>query len=627
MRTLRPLGCCERYLGPTLLIGCFLICLPVNTTRAQATSDDSQRDRVIALVERLGGLIERDARAPGQPVVGIKLATTRITDEQLGELQGLSSLRTLNLTQTRISDAGLAQLRGHKGLRSLDLFDTRVTDRGFASIATMSGLETFVVGVCDVTGAGLSQLESLNHLKTLTLVDLEITDKTLAAVARLTRLDELNLRDLKITDAGLAHLRGLTRLRRLSLSRSLHEESAITDAGLAHLAGLNNLEELGLENTRVTDAGLISLKGLPNLKRIRRAGTAITAAGLKQLAHLEPDRVPARAVLPKSVEPGSAPGRVEAPVDGTPAQIRTAVAKALPPLQKGLLAYEEKRDCFSCHNQSIALVAMKTARSRGLTIDEEAFQGAVALTLADLESALEKYRKGQGQAGAADRASYALWTLEAADHPSDEITTAVAEYLLRADRDRGHWMSIVATRVPMEGSHFTVTALAVRGIRTYAPDARADLVTQRVAQARSWLTKAQPVDTEDRVFRIWGLKYAASEPEAINAAVKDLLATQRGDGGWAQIDTLASDAYATGSALVALHRAGGLSTGEPAYRRGVAFLLRTQRVDGTWFVTSRSLAFQTYFESGFPYGNDQFISAAASGWAAAALALALPPRH
>jgi hypothetical protein len=42
-------------------------------------------------------------------------------------------------------------------------------------------------------------------------------------------------------------------------------------------------------------------------------------------------------------------------------------------------------------------------------------------------------------------------------------------------------------------------------------------------------------------------------------------------------------------------------------------------------VASRSLAFQTYFESGFPYGKDQFISAAASGWAAAALALALPP--
>src|SRR5262249_26962915 len=105
----------------------------------------------------------------------------------------------------------------------------------------------------------------------------------------------------------------------------------------------------------------------------------------------------------------------------------------------------------------------------------------------------------------------------------------------------------------------------------------------------------------------------------------DLLATQRGDGGWGQIDSLASDSYATGSALVALHEAGDLLTNDPAYRRGGAFLVHTQKADGTWFVSSRSKPFQLYFASGFPYGKDQFIAVAASGWAAAALALALPP--
>jgi hypothetical protein len=46
--------------------------------------------------------------------------------------------------------------------------------------------------------------------------------------------------------------------------------------------------------------------------------------------------------------------------------------------------------------------------------------------------------------------------------------------------------------------------------------------------------------------------------------------------------------------------------------------------DGTWLVKSRSHPFQTYFESGFPHGPDQFISVAASGWATAALVLACP---
>ena len=139
------------------------------------------------------------------------------------------------------------------------------------------------------------------------------------------------------------------------------------------------------------------------------------------------------------------------------------------------------------------------------------------------------------------------------------------------------------------------------------------------------MVKSQPIDTEDRVFRLWGLKYAAASREEIKAAAKQLLATQRTNGGWAQIDELASDAYATGSALVALHEAGGLATNDPAYRRGVAFLVHSQKDDGTWFVASRSQPFQLYFESGFPYGKDQFIAVAASGWAAAALALALPP--
>jgi hypothetical protein len=63
----------------------------------------------------------------------------------------------------------------------------------------------------------------------------------------------------------------------------------------------------------------------------------------------------------------------------------------------------------------------------------------------------------------------------------------------------------------------------------------------------------------------------------------------------------------------------------PQYERGVQYLLRTQQADGSWYVKTRALAFQPYFESGFPYGYDQWISAAATSWATMALAAALPP--
>jgi hypothetical protein len=82
--------------------------------------------------------------------------------------------------------------------------------------------------------------------------------------------------------------------------------------------------------------------------------------------------------------------------------------------------------------------------------------------------------------------------------------------------------------------------------------------------------------------------------------------------------TLSSDAYATGQALYAL-QAVGVEADADAYRRGADFLLRTQLEDGTWFVRTRAFGVQPYFETGFPHGPSQFISATATAWATIAL--------
>jgi hypothetical protein len=596
-------------------------CLATSAAWGQAPGTDSAEARVAAIVARLGGQIEREGNAPGGPVTAIRLATTRVSDEQVRELGQLASLRHLDLTQTRVTDDGLARLRGHQGLRSLVLYDTRLTDRGFEHLATIRQLESLSVGQCRLRGPGVSQLGAMQSLKSLSLVDLDATDETLAGVAQLRQLERLDLIELGITDASLGHLRELKRLRSLHL-----DGNPITDDGLAQLAGLTSLEELGLEGTQVSDAGLRHLKDLPKLRRLGHGDTKITDEGLRQLPRL--DRPPAAGIVSRSGtdRPAKSEGEeTPQPQAGVDAQqVREALERALVPLQRTLVVYAEKRDCFSCHNQAVPLVALVLARSRGLAIDEESFQAGVTLTLADLESANERYRQGRGQPGGAMRAAYALWTLEAAGHPPDETTAAVAAYLLRADQGKDHWTTS-ARRVPIEASHFTTTALALQGLQAYASAERHDVLKDRVRRARAWLATARPVDTEDRVFRLWGLKLAGASAEEITAATRELRATQRADGGWSQTDDLASDAYATGSALVALHRAGGLPTDDPAYRRGVASLLRSQRADGTWRVASRSVPFQLYFESGFPYGKDQFISAAASGWAAAALALAVPP--
>ena len=123
-----------------------------------------------------------------------------------------------------------------------------------------------------------------------------------------------------------------------------------------------------------------------------------------------------------------------------------------------------------------------------------------------------------------------------------------------------------------------------------------------------------------------GLAWSKAKTASIADAAKELAAAQRSDGGWSQLPTMGSDAYATGEALYALN-AGNMPTTNPVYQKGLKYLLRTQAADGSWHVATRSIWVQPYFESGFPYGHDQWISAAGTSWATMALSLAVEPQR
>jgi hypothetical protein len=318
-----------------------------------------------------------------------------------------------------------------------------------------------------------------------------------------------------------------------------------------------------------------------------------------------------------------APARAD---DATPSskEVREAVEKALPLLQKGAAGHREQRTCFACHSQGLPVLAMTTARSRGIDIDEKELAAQSEFINVFLDRNKKNYLEGRGQGGQADTAGYALWTLEMGGWKPNDTTAAVTEYLLLYKKDQAYWPA-TSNRPPSEASPFTTTYVALRGLRTFGTAEQKERTEDRVKAAREWLVKTPAKDTEDRVFRLWGLKLAGADADEVKKARQALLKLQRDDGGWAQTSTMEPDAYATGSALVVLHEAGGLAADDPAYRRGMSYLLKTQNKDGTWYVKSRSKPFQTYFETGFPYEKDQFISSAASGWAATALALSLPP--
>ena len=123
-------------------------------------------------------------------------------------------------------------------------------------------------------------------------------------------------------------------------------------------------------------------------------------------------------------------------------------------------------------------------------------------------------------------------------------------------------------------------------------------------------------------MQLLGLLWAGTDVRRLQDPLDNLMALQRADGGWSQTPGLATDAYATGQVLFTLHEL-GVSVSDKAYRRGVEYLLRTQFEDGSWHVVSRAVKFQPYFQSGFPYDHDQWISAAGTAWAAMGLAYAV----
>jgi hypothetical protein len=293
----------------------------------------------------------------------------------------------------------------------------------------------------------------------------------------------------------------------------------------------------------------------------------------------------------------------------------------------GAVGHRENRTCFACHNHGVPLLALSAARDHGIAVDQDELSRQQTFIAEFLGKNRENYLQGKGTGGQADTAGYALWALSAAGYKGDETTAAVAEYLLLRHKDRDHWLG-TSNRPPTEASSFTTTYMALYGLAAYGTTDQAERIAARREQVRPWIVGTPARDTEDRVFRLLSLQAADAPASDINTAVKELLARQRQDGGWAQLDSgdpvraTESDAYATATALVALHTVGGVPADDPAYQKGLAYLLKTQLADGSWHVISRSKPFQPYYESGFPHEKDQFISCAATGWATWALVLA-----
>jgi hypothetical protein len=295
-------------------------------------------------------------------------------------------------------------------------------------------------------------------------------------------------------------------------------------------------------------------------------------------------------------------------------------------LQRSSKQFASQGGCIGCHHQQLTSTATVVARSKGIPVDE-----TVSSDL--LKSMAASYRARQSNSviqrldggGLFGSTLFTLGALQAAKYPADEEgTDAAVVYLLARQYLDGRWPHEDISRSPLDDGDVNRTALAVAVIEAYAPPSLKTEADEHLRRSRQWLRTVRSRTTDDHAMRLFGLRHSGGTPTEVETAAKELLALQRPDGGWAPRPYLDSDAYATSQALWVLSDTGTLPVTDPAYRRGLEFLVRTRGADGSWHVPSRAPKFQPYFESGFPYGHDQWISSAATARAVVVLSGSLP---
>jgi ankyrin repeat protein len=301
----------------------------------------------------------------------------------------------------------------------------------------------------------------------------------------------------------------------------------------------------------------------------------------------------------------------------------SAVEAATALLQRSAVEFFKQSGCVGCHHQPVTLAAMNAARAAGLRIDEQAARELVRMIVADFTSGQDSRMQRFDPGGGGDGQGYSMLALAGAGYAPDAVTDTIAVHTAAMQRAAGNWHVGDASRSPIQESEIARTARAMRVLQLYSPPALEAEFSGRIARARDWLLAAHPKTNDDLAMQLVGLFWAGTPATKVQALGRELVAAQHEDGGWSQNRNLASDAYATGEALWALRESGIARPADAAYQRGLKYLLNTQWSDGSWYVRGRAPKFQPYFQSGFPFDHDQWISSAATAWAVMALAPAV----
>jgi hypothetical protein len=285
---------------------------------------------------------------------------------------------------------------------------------------------------------------------------------------------------------------------------------------------------------------------------------------------------------------------ISASVGGTAvadeAALKAAIDRGTAFLAKDALQWKKDHNCVSCHHAALVSWSLREAKLRGHAVDE-AVLAEMTKWCAESGSGKTGVPRPEGIPQALNwKAVFIALALGADPHPDETSQKGLQLMLTTVKEDQteeGVWKAWPDTRPPIFGpSDETATALATLALLPEAAAGDPSAVTAR-DKGLAWLAEHETGGDHQAVcVRLILLRRMDRAEADSQPLVKRIRESQRDDGGWGQIPEMASDAHATGQALYALALAGHKPDGA-AIQRGQAFLIKTQRDDGGWTMTSR----------------------------------------
>ncbi|MDR3692892.1 MAG: ankyrin repeat domain-containing protein [Fimbriimonas sp.] len=323
----------------------------------------------------------------------------------------------------------------------------------------------------------------------------------------------------------------------------------------------------------------------------------------------------------------------------TPTAVRqrtadSAIRPAVQRIQTSLATFVQRAACVSCHHQGLGATVLLQAAQHRYAIDKsvigECFKqmeddgklDAPATHAAVQDSKWVKMLPAVHLGDQVFGGAYILGALRAAGVPANPGFGEGVTIMGRLQQPDGRFNSI--RRGIMEHSDVMTTGLTLGVLKTYWPADRQDELQNIQSKAKKWAMSTTITCAEDLAGRLLVLTNAEGDSAAIQTTAASLLSAQRPDGGWGTPQRKVSDSYTTGVCLYALRTAAKLAPADAHLKHAVAFLVRTQEDDGSWYEPKLTPAYNNHFDSSFPFGYDQYASFAGTCWATIGL-LAMTP--